>query len=170
MKSVKLLLAIVSIFFSSVILASTSIPMYMVAKKGHGANIGTVTISETRYGLLFTPNLHGLTPGLHGFHIHANPSCDNNGMAAGGHFIGAGRIDEHDGPYSQKGHIGDLPPIYVNKNGIASLPVLAPNLKLISQITNHALMVHVFGDNYSDKPEKLGGGGARMACGIIKKG
>jgi len=29
-------------------------------------------------------------------------------------------------------------------------------------------MVHVGGDNYSDNPEALGGGGARMACGVIK--
>ena len=29
-------------------------------------------------------------------------------------------------------------------------------------------MVHVGGDNHSDNPAKLGGGGARMVCGIIK--
>jgi len=29
-------------------------------------------------------------------------------------------------------------------------------------------MVHVGGDNHSDHPEKLGGGGARMACGVVK--
>ena len=25
------------------------------------------------------------------------------------------------------------------------------------------------GDNYSDQPQKLGGGGARLACGIIER-
>jgi Cu-Zn family superoxide dismutase len=29
-------------------------------------------------------------------------------------------------------------------------------------------MVHVGGDNYSDKPKPLGGGGARFACGVIE--
>ncbi len=28
-------------------------------------------------------------------------------------------------------------------------------------------MIHAGGDNYSDTPEKLGGGGARVACGVI---
>jgi Cu-Zn family superoxide dismutase len=27
-------------------------------------------------------------------------------------------------------------------------------------------MVHVGGDNFSDQPEPLGGGGARIGCGI----
>jgi Cu-Zn family superoxide dismutase len=29
-------------------------------------------------------------------------------------------------------------------------------------------MIHAGGDNYSDHPEKLGGGGARIACGVVK--
>ena len=28
-------------------------------------------------------------------------------------------------------------------------------------------MVHAGGDNYSDMPVPLGGGGARVACGVI---
>ena len=39
-------------------------------------DVGTVTITESNYGLVFTPNLQGLAEGLHGFHIHENPSCD----------------------------------------------------------------------------------------------
>ncbi|HSS64217.1 MAG TPA: superoxide dismutase, partial [Gammaproteobacteria bacterium] len=27
---------------------------------------------------------------------------------------------------------------------------------------------HASGDNYSDQPKALGGGGARMACGVVK--
>ena len=30
-----------------------------------------------------------------------------------------------------------------------------------------ALMIHVGGDNMSDQPKPLGGGGARYACGVI---
>ena len=30
-------------------------------------------------------------------------------------------------------------------------------------------MVHAGGDNNSDQPEKLGGGGARVACGLISE-
>jgi Cu-Zn family superoxide dismutase len=29
-------------------------------------------------------------------------------------------------------------------------------------------MIHAGGDTYSDMPAPLGGGGARLACGVIK--
>ena len=35
-------------------------------------------------------------------------------------------------------------------------------------LKGHALMVHEGGDNYSDEPKPLGGGGARVACGVIE--
>jgi len=45
--------------------------------------------------------------------------------------------------------------------------VVSPRLKKLDEVKNRALMIHVGGDNYSDKPESLGGGGARYACGVI---
>jgi superoxide dismutase, Cu-Zn family len=30
-------------------------------------------------------------------------------------------------------------------------------------------MIHAGGDNYADQPQPLGGGGARIACGVIGK-
>ncbi|MGI9335880.1 MAG: superoxide dismutase family protein, partial [Gammaproteobacteria bacterium] len=29
------------------------------------------------------------------------------------------------------------------------------------------LMIHAGGDNFSDQPKALGGGGARAACGVV---
>jgi Cu-Zn family superoxide dismutase len=45
--------------------------------------------------------------------------------------------------------------------------VLAPKLK-VADLKGKSLMIHAGGDNYSDTPEVLGGGGARIACGAIK--
>jgi Cu-Zn family superoxide dismutase len=45
--------------------------------------------------------------------------------------------------------------------------VIAPNLKL-ADVKGRAIMIHAGGDNYSDQPAPLGGGGARIACGVIK--
>ena len=57
--------------------------------------------------------------------------------------------------------------LVVDRDGKATLPVLAPRLK-VKDIRGRSLMVHVGGDNYSDQPAPLGGGGARIACGVIK--
>ena len=87
-------------------------------------------------------------------------------LAAGGH-LDPQKTGKHLGPYAD-GHLGDLPAIYVTDDGMASYPVLAPRLKKISEISGKALMVHAGGDNHSDHPKPLGGGGERFACGVIK--
>jgi superoxide dismutase, Cu-Zn family len=53
--------------------AADSVTMHLISADGLGDEIGTVTLEDAPGGLLFTPNLHGLTPGEHGFHVHQNP-------------------------------------------------------------------------------------------------
>jgi len=145
---------------------TVKVKMYTTVAKGQGQYVGLITAKDTPYGLLLTPNLKINTQGIHGFHVHQHPDCNNSGLAAGGH-LDPEHTGKHLGPY-QKGHLGDMPPIVVDNHGLASLPVLAPRLK-VKDIKNHSLMIHVHGDNYSDRPEKLGGGGPRMICGVVAK-
>ncbi|MEY0949143.1 superoxide dismutase [Cu-Zn] SodC [Providencia manganoxydans] len=154
--------------------AEKTVELKEATAQGEGKTIGEVVISETDYGLLFTPKLTGLAPGIHGFHIHENPSCDAGekegkmvpALKAGGH-LDPEKTGVHKGPYDKTGHLGDLPGLVVDTKGNADYAVLAPRLKELKAVEKHAIMVHVGGDNYSDHPEALGGGGARMACGVI---
>lgn len=152
--------------------AEMTVTVNMADAKAVGPSVGTVRIVETRYGLAFYPVLAGLPPGLHGFHVHENPSCapaERDGvpgaaLAAGGHLDPQG-TKRHGEPWGD-GHLGDLPPLYVSADGGANNPVLAPRLKL-ADVVNRSLMVHAGGDNHSDLPAPLGGGGVRVACGVI---
>jgi superoxide dismutase, Cu-Zn family len=151
------------------------VPMQLLDGSGAAKYIGTVTATKAAEGVTFTPNLNGLPPGKHGFHVHEKPSCDaatdpqtgnlTLGLAAGGH-LDPEKTNRHEGP-AGKGHIGDLPALTVDNDGNATTPVDAPRLT-ISDLPGHALMIHAGGDNYSDSPQKLGGGGPRIACGVIK--
>lgn len=49
--------------------------------------------------------------------------------------------------------------------GNASQPMLAPRLKM-ADMAGRSLMIHIGGDNHADLPAPLGGGGARVACGV----
>lgn len=148
------------------------ITMNLATTEGAGKAVGTVTATQTPYGLLLTPELSGLAPGLHGFHLHQNPDCaprEENGklvaaLAAGSHYDPA-QTGRHEGPYGN-GHLGDLPALFVTPDGTATYPVLAPRLKL-SDLKGRSLMIHAGGDNHADQPQKLGGGGARIVCGVI---
>lgn len=162
------------ILFSSAAAANVTVPVNLVSEQGGGKRIGEITISETQYGLLFTPKLTDLPPGVHGFHIHENASCEpglSNGkkvaaISAGGHYD-PDKTGKHLGPYNPDGHIGDLPALYVNTDGKADYPVLSPRITKLSQIKERSIMIHAGGDNHSDSPATLGGGGSRVACGVI---
>jgi Cu-Zn family superoxide dismutase len=153
--------------------ADVMVQMNLVNEQGVGKSIGTVTISEGPKGLVFTPQLTGLTPGVHGFHVHQNPDCaagvkdgkSTPGLAAGGHYDPAAS-GQHEGPMG-KGHLGDLPALTVSADGKATTAVVAPRLKM-EDMKGRSLMIHAGGDNYADQPAPLGGGGARVACGVIK--
>ncbi|MEO6117539.1 MAG: superoxide dismutase [Cu-Zn] SodC [Methylotenera sp.] len=140
---------------------------------GIGSVIGNIKFSDSENGLKITSSLKGLTPGLHGLHIHSNPICDTAikdgkpvaGLAAGGHYD-PHSSNKHEGP-TGAGHYGDLPALSVDANGEANNSITSPRLKL-ADIMNRAVIIHEGGDNYSDSPKPLGGGAGRIACGIIK--
>lgn len=153
--------------------ASDEVEMHLVTSQGVGQSIGTVKITETDKGLEFAPDLKALPPGDHGFHVHAKGTCEpamkagkpSAAEAAGGH-LDPHTTGKHEGPEGA-GHMGDLPVLQVNNDGKVTQPVVSPRLKKLDEVKNKSLMIHVGGDNYSDKPEPLGGGGARYACGVI---
>lgn len=151
--------------------ASISVPMSLMSLVKAPIPIGTITIKETQDGLLFTPDLKQLPSGPHGFHVHDSGNCGpgtrvkSPAMAAGGH-LDPGQTLQHSGP-NGRGHLGDLPLMLVGPQGTASEPVLAPRLKQLQQVKGRALIIHAGSDNYADTPVKYGGGGSRIACGVI---
>lgn len=166
-----LLLAALTLVATPSLAETLSVDMIDLAT---GKSTGQVVISSSEYGTVFTPDLQGLPAGAHGFHIHQNGSCQSStkdgktvlGGAAGGHYDPQG-TGKHGFPWTDDNHLGDLPTLYVNAEGGANQPVLAPRVKL-ADVKGRALMVHAGGDNHSDHPAKLGGGGARIVCGVVQ--
>jgi Cu-Zn family superoxide dismutase len=173
MRRTLFILFIVMAVAGSALAAEKVIRMNLVSDQGMGEDIGTIMAKDSQFGLILTPQLSNLPQGIHGFHVHQNPDCSHvmpggklmAALAAGGHYDPA-KTDTHAGPYGN-GHLGDLPFLYVDKDGKASSPVLAPRLTA-ADLKGRSLMIHAGGDNYSDLPEKLGGGGSRIACGTVK--
>src|SRR5512137_2709904 len=132
--------------------ADLTVPMNQVNEQGIGKPIGTITISEGKEGLVFTPQLTDLAPGVHGFHVHQNADCAaamkdgkmTPALAAGGHYDPAG-TGKHEGPQG-KGHLGDLPALTVGAHGSATTAVVAPHLKM-ADVKGRSLMIHAGGDN-----------------------
>lgn len=160
---------------SSASAATVSVTMNKVEAEragGLGGIVGIIVFEDSARGLKIMPNLKGLSEGRHGFHVHRNPSCAPKekagnlvgGLAAGSHFDPK-KSGTHLGPHSM-GHLGDLPLLYVDAKGMANRTTYAPALKLTG-LKGRAIVIHSGGDNYSDIPKKLGGGGSRAACGVV---
>jgi superoxide dismutase, Cu-Zn family len=173
MKTHILVLASLALFSMQVTAEEQIVVVRAIDANGIGSMIGTVKFSDGEKGLAIDPDLGNLAPGLHGFHVHEKASCEPGekdgkkvaGLGAGGHFD-PHKMNKHAGPEGQ-GHHGDLPALEVGEKGEAVKTMIAPHLKL-ADIKGHALIIHEGGDNYSDDPKPLGGGGARIACGIIE--
>jgi superoxide dismutase, Cu-Zn family len=174
MLRVALVLAIVLAIAVKVQAATAIATINSIDPNGIGAALGQITFKDTEKGLLITPDLSGLPPGAHGFHIHEKGSCapaQQNGkkvagLAAAGHYDPQ-HTGKHEGPNHSQGHQGDLPVLVVSPDGKAKHPLSASRLT-VSDIRGHSIMIHGGGDNYADQPAPLGGGGARIACGVIK--
>jgi superoxide dismutase, Cu-Zn family len=153
--------------------AATTVKINTTSDTGAGKPLGTVKVEDSKDGLVLNVNLKGLAPGEHGFHVHEHGSCAHQekdgknvpGQAAGGHYDPE-KTGKHEGPMGQ-GHLGDLPLLVVAQDGSANVRLVAPRLKE-ADVKGRALMIHEGGDNYSDNPKPLGGGGGRVACGVAK--
>jgi Cu-Zn family superoxide dismutase len=56
--------------------------------------------------------------------------------------------------------------LLVDANGNTPMAMFAPRLQ-VPDLVGRSVIVHAGGDNYADEPSPLGGGGARVACGVI---
>jgi Cu-Zn family superoxide dismutase len=147
--------------------------IYMLIRDGIADKLGTVVLTEVNKGLDVEVKVKGLTPGQHGFHIHEGISCgsvgpDGNidrGLPAEGHYDPTDS-GHHSGP-DGGGHAGDLPYLIADEHGEVDTSFRVQGLS-VEEIAGRAIVIHDGGDNYSDSPKPLGGGGGRFGCGILE--
>ena len=127
---------------------------------------GVVTFTKKANGIEVVADVEGLSPGLHGFHVHQYGDCSApNGDSAGGHFNPEGM--RHGAPTSKERHVGDLGNTTADKDGKAHLE-WTDNLMTFEgrdSIIGRGLIVHAGPDDLTSQP--AGNAGPRVACGVI---
>jgi len=131
---------------------------------------GEAVFEEKNGGLDVAVTLVNVTPGKHGFHIHENGSCDDEGKAAGSHFnpdAVAHGMASKDG--FEHAHAGDFGNIEIDADGFGTLDFFMPGLTLTDMnskynVVGRAVIVHEKEDDFG---QPLGNAGGRIACGII---
>ena len=122
---------------------------------------------EAKGSIRVIAEVSGLTPGLHGFHVHEKGDCSApDASSAGGHF------NPHGTAHGKAGHgvhhAGDLPSLNADANGNAKLNAVLDSLVLTGDhgIVGRSLIVHADPDDYVSQP--TGNSGPRVACAIIQ--
>ncbi|CAN1319690.1 Superoxide dismutase [Cu-Zn] 2 [Linum perenne] len=109
-----------------------------------------------------TGKITGLSPGFHGFHIHALGDTTNGCNSTGPHFNPLKK--SHGSPLDHERHAGDLGNILANEEGMFGIPLGGPH-----SILGRAVVVHADPDDLGKGGHELskttGNAGARVGCG-----
>ncbi|MEK3936813.1 superoxide dismutase family protein [Sporosarcina sp. FSL W7-1349] len=138
-----------------------------------GEEIGKAHLEEQTEGVTISLQAEGLSPGIHGIHIHETGVCTPPDFeSAGAHLNPAGKQHGFENP---KGfHAGDLPNIEVPEDGKVVTQITTAEVTLKKGEPNSlldgdgsALVIHADPDDYKTDP--AGNSGARIACAAIGK-
>ncbi|HVE97642.1 MAG TPA: superoxide dismutase family protein [Mycobacteriales bacterium] len=150
-----------------------------------GATTGTVVITDQAGQSHVRVRATGLTPGFHGFHVHAVGQCDGSTStpfsSAGGHW--------NPDSSTHGNHDGDMPPLYADASGVVAVDFVTDAFRVaaLRDADGAAVVVHAGPDNLAHIPTRYtftnadgttgtgpdtatkatGDAGARFACGVV---
>jgi Cu-Zn family superoxide dismutase len=143
-----------------------------------GASIGFVKLTKQGGKVIVRGEVGGLTPGFHGFHVHAVGQCTAPFTSAGGHY--------NPGGTGHGAHAGDMPSLLVLDDGTAEAQFATDNFAIdqLFDADGSAVIVHAAPDNFANIPTRYqsttegvfgpdsatlatGDAGARVACGVV---
>ncbi|MGE4429151.1 MAG: superoxide dismutase family protein [Sphingobium sp.] len=150
--------------------AAAPAPALAVLKDASGKDVGTAQFVEEDGGVSVEVSAVGITPGVHGTHVHMVGKCDAPDFkTAEGHWNPTGHQHGLENP--QGSHKGDLPNMDVAADGTGTVRFMIPGAVLsggenaLLDSDGAALVIHAGPDDMKSDP--AGNSGDRVACGVI---
>jgi superoxide dismutase, Cu-Zn family len=143
-------------------------------KTANGQVIGEITVTAAPNGVILRVQAKGLVPGWHGMHFHEKADCSDPAFKGSGGHIHAKMPVVHGMLNAGFNDAGDLPNLYVNADGSATLEIYSTLVTLnhsgarpaLLDADGSALVIHANPDDYKSQP--IGGAGERVACAPIQ--
>jgi Cu-Zn family superoxide dismutase len=142
-----------------------------IAPKSGSSVTGEATLAQEDGKLSITVQLSSAPPGAHAVHLHEKGDCSApDASSAGGHWNPDGK------PHGKRGsgafHAGDLGNVEIGPDGTGSLSLDVSDWSLGAgsekSPVGKAVVVHAQPDDFVTQPD--GGGGQRIACGVVESG
>jgi len=141
-------------------------------KNRHGKLLGNAHFQQGPNGVLAEIDLRGLPTGWHAIHVHGVGLCNAADFeSAGAHAAGHahhGHAVNHGFLSHGKSHAGDMPNIWVHRDGTAKVNYFLKHAYLHDLLDHDgaSVIVHEKGDDYISQPS--GAAGGRIACGVLQ--
>jgi Cu-Zn family superoxide dismutase len=139
------------------------------ARSGSTAH-GTVSFYDKGNGdVMAAVDIQGVTPGMHGFHIHEKGDCSApDATSAGGHYNPTGA--PHAAPDAAMHHMGDFGNVTANASGRINEKIHLHGVALSGEnsIIGKSIVLHADRDDLTTQPS--GNSGKRIACGVVEAG
>jgi Cu-Zn family superoxide dismutase len=168
----------------------------VVLRNASGQPQGVVTFKQQSGFVVVTAGVKGLSPGFHGFHVHANSDPANgSGCIADAAQPSNTWFVSVDGHYrlgaeTHGAHQGDMPLLLLNGTGTGDSTArtrFRTDRFAVADIVGRAIVVHAGADNFAniplganadqytangqaaiDKTAATGNAGDRLLCGVVK--
>jgi Cu-Zn family superoxide dismutase len=149
--------------------ASSPDAIAKIQSRSAGAVVGSAVFVAEGEGVTMTLAVEGLTPGLHGIHMHEKGDCSAaDGTSAGPHWNPS--KSAHGDPGGAAHHAGDMGNLTAGTDGRATLTftntdwTLGAESSTTSEVIGRAIIVHASPDDFS---QPAGNAGARLGCGVV---
>jgi superoxide dismutase, Cu-Zn family len=150
-------------------LATLDVPLIDAA----GDAVGLATFSENADGVTVRLLIEGLSPGEHGWHLHAIGLCEPDSpepfSSAGEHWNPTAQ--PHGGPDTDEHHAGDFGNLVASEDGLAEIEITTSDFTLEAGPTSvfdedgTSIVVHEGTDDLVTQPD--GDSGPGYACGVV---
>ena len=140
---------------------------YEINPKSDSEISGTVTFTQEGDAVTMQIDVAGLTPGLHGIHLHQTADCSSDdGLSTGGHWNPTGH-DHGKWEETDSFHAGDIGNLDADEEGNASLTFTTDKWCIgcdddTKNIIGRGLIIHADADDFETQP--TGNAGGRIGC------
>jgi Cu-Zn family superoxide dismutase len=149
-------------------------PLQYPVRSAAGLAIGQVTLRERAPVIQLRVQVAGLTPGLHGMHLHEVGRCEAPSFESAGAHLNPVKSMHHGHKNPQGPHLGDLGNLRITQDGRGDVTVevggteARMGVRTFLGLGQNGVSLVIHADRDDELTDPSGNSGARIACAELR--